>query len=66
MSLTAEKCIELTQRVTTDNERMAVLLLVAKHSDSCQFESNDLERLLNRVFRILNISYIIRGSLRVY
>ena len=57
MSLTAEKCIELTQRVTTDNERMAVLLLIAKHSDSCQFESYDLERLLNRIFWVLNISY---------
>ena len=46
MSLTPDKCIELTHRATTDNERMALLLLIAKHSKRDDFDSDAIERLL--------------------
>ena len=48
MSLSVEKCIELSTKAKTDNERMAVMLLIAKHSDASKFSLELSDRFLDR------------------
>ena len=51
MSLSVEKCLEVISRARSDNEKLAAMLLVAKHSSRRDFDETDLAKLRDAIGR---------------
>lgn len=49
MSLAPLKCLELIRKATTDNERLAALLVIAKHSDQTELNEQYFTDLLDAI-----------------
>jgi hypothetical protein len=49
MSLQPTQCLEILKKSQNDNERLAALLIIAKHSDSSNFKESDFGPLLEAI-----------------